>query len=110
MHQVRGHSEGMVVIRFNENGGGTSAAFCGDLIPTTHHIQPPYIMAYDVDVRFGSPVMEIVAKADEGYDMVVIGSHGHSTLADAVRVMLGDVARNVLRRTNVPVLVVRLPE
>lgn len=48
--QVGGHSEGMTVVLFGEGDSGPTAAFWGDLIPTTHHIQPPYIMAYDVDV------------------------------------------------------------
>lgn len=50
LHQVEGHSEGMTVIVFDEGAGSVKAAFWGDLIPTTHHIQAPYIMAYDVDV------------------------------------------------------------
>lgn len=73
-------------------------------------VKESYI-TYDVDVRLGSPVLEIVKKAaEEDYDMIVIGSHGHSTLPDAVRVMLGDVVRNVLRRATVPVMVVRAPD
>ena len=32
-------------------GGGRTAVFWSDVVPTTHHIQPPYIMAYDVDVE-----------------------------------------------------------
>ncbi|MEM6569897.1 MAG: MBL fold metallo-hydrolase [Planctomycetota bacterium] len=49
-HHVGGHSEGMVVLVFGEEGDANRAAFWGDLVPTTHHIQPPYIMAYDMDV------------------------------------------------------------
>ncbi|MDG1491673.1 MAG: MBL fold metallo-hydrolase [Planctomycetota bacterium] len=65
---VRGHSEGMVVIRFNAAGDGLSAAFWGDLIPTTHHIQPPYIMAYDMDVSqsFSMRTEWLAKAADEG--------------------------------------------
>lgn len=68
MHQVRGHSEGMVVIRFNEGGDGASAAFWGDLVPTTHHIQPPYIMAYDMDVPQSFKMRHewLARAADEG--------------------------------------------
>ena len=28
---------------------GPDAVFWGDVCPTTHHIQPPFIMAYDVN-------------------------------------------------------------
>jgi len=31
------------------SGGGESLFFCGDLIPTQHHIPTPYIMSYDLD-------------------------------------------------------------
>lgn len=66
--QVRGHSEGMVVVRFNSGGDGVSAAFWGDLVPTTHHIQPPYIMAYDMDVprSFAMRTEWLARAADEG--------------------------------------------
>ncbi len=51
LHEVGGHSGGMTVALFGEDDPDSpTAAFWGDLIPTTHHIQPPYIMAYDVDV------------------------------------------------------------
>jgi nucleotide-binding universal stress UspA family protein len=67
--------------------------------------------AFTVDeilVTSGNPVEEILREAEEGdYDMVVMGTHGHGTLADA---MMGSTARRVLRRCSKPVLVVRLPE
>lgn len=50
LHPVGGHSPGMTVITFGEEEDGPTAAFWGDMIPTTHHIQAPYIMAYDIDV------------------------------------------------------------
>jgi glyoxylase-like metal-dependent hydrolase (beta-lactamase superfamily II) len=41
-----GHTPGqqLPVIR----GGGNTVFFCGDLIPTHHHIPTPYIMSYDL--------------------------------------------------------------
>jgi nucleotide-binding universal stress UspA family protein len=67
--------------------------------------------AFTVDeilVTSGNPVEEILREAEEGdFDMVVMGTHGHGTLADA---MMGSTARRVLRRCSKPVLVVRLPE
>jgi hypothetical protein len=38
------------VITMNEDGEGETAIFWSDVVPTAHHIQPPYIMAYDIDV------------------------------------------------------------
>lgn len=66
--EVGGHSEGMTVLRFSASGEGPDAAFWGDLVPTTHHIQPPYIMAYDVDVprSFAMRTEWLARWADEG--------------------------------------------
>lgn len=49
-HELGGHSDGVSVITLNEDGEGDTAIFWADVVPTTHHIQPPYIMAYDIDV------------------------------------------------------------
>jgi glyoxylase-like metal-dependent hydrolase (beta-lactamase superfamily II) len=66
--EVGGHSEGMTVIRFHAEGEGPDAVFWGDLVPTTHHVQPPYIMAYDVDVprSFAMRTEWLARWADEG--------------------------------------------
>jgi glyoxylase-like metal-dependent hydrolase (beta-lactamase superfamily II) len=49
-HVLGGHSDGVSVITLNEGGAGDTAIFWSDVVPTAHHIQPPYIMAYDLDV------------------------------------------------------------
>ncbi len=49
-HELGGHSDGVSVFTINEDGEGETAIFWADVVPTTHHIQPPYIMAYDIDV------------------------------------------------------------
>ena len=62
----------------------------------------------DIIVRRGNPVEEIIKSAKEhNCDLIVMGTHGHGTLED---VMLGSTARRVIRRSKIPVLVVRLPE
>jgi glyoxylase-like metal-dependent hydrolase (beta-lactamase superfamily II) len=48
-HVLGGHSDGVSVITFEE-GERDAAIFWSDVVPTAHHIQPPYIMAYDIDV------------------------------------------------------------
>ena len=61
----------------------------------------------DIIVQRGNPVEEIIKSAKEhNCDLIVMGTHGQSTLED---VMLGSTARRVIRRSKVPVLVVRLP-
>lgn len=49
-HEAAGHSDGVCVLTLNEAGPGETAIFWADVVPTTHHIQPRYIMAYDLDV------------------------------------------------------------
>jgi nucleotide-binding universal stress UspA family protein len=62
----------------------------------------------DIIVERGNPVEEIIRNAKEqNCDLIVMGTHGHGTLADA---MIGSTARRVIRRSKIPVLVVRLPE
>lgn len=62
----------------------------------------------DIVVVRGNPVEEILKSAEKiNCDLIVMGTHGHGPLADA---MMGSTARRVLRRSRKPVLVVRLPE
>ncbi|HIP39708.1 MAG TPA: universal stress protein [Desulfocapsa sulfexigens] len=59
-----------------------------------------------VEVTVGHPVEEIVKMATEGgFDLVVLGTHGHSMLDD---LLLGSVARGVVKKCPMPVLTVRL--
>ncbi len=62
----------------------------------------------EIIVERGNPVEQILKQAKErNCDLIVMGTHGRGTLADA---MIGSTARRVLRRSEKPVLVVRLPE
>ena len=59
-------------------------------------------------VKIGSPVDEILLEVEKNsYDLVVMGAHGQSVLADT---LMGSVSRRVVRRCKTPVLVIRLPE
>lgn len=42
-----GHTPGQQLPRIS--GDGVTLFYCGDLIPTQHHLPTPYIMAYDLD-------------------------------------------------------------
>lgn len=56
-------------------------------------------------VEVGRPASVIVEYADaEAFDHVVMGSHGRSGVS---RILLGSVAETVVRRSSVPVTVVR---
>ena len=59
----------------------------------------------DFMVKSGPAADNIVAIATKGgYDMVIMGSHGHSTLGNLV---MGSVATKVLAHCKTPVLLVR---
>jgi manganese transport protein len=56
-------------------------------------------------LRYGRPVEEIIRAASEGgFDMLVLGSHGHRGLADLV---YGETASGVRHGVDIPVLTVR---
>lgn len=57
----------------------------------------------DTAVALGGPARAIVERA-EGFDVVVVGSHGR-TLSS--RLLIGNTAETVTRRSPVPVTVVR---
>ena len=62
----------------------------------------------EIKVILGYPANQILSLAETGgFDMLVMGTHGHGMIADA---MIGSTARRVLRRCTKPVLVIRLPE
>ena len=67
----------------------------------------PFLMK-EVIVKIGDPVEAVLKEIkDKNFDLIIMGAHGHGTLAGAV---MGSVSRRVLRRSETPVLVVRLPE
>jgi nucleotide-binding universal stress UspA family protein len=67
----------------------------------------PYV-TYDVAVETGDPAEKIVEKAHRGsYDLVVIAKHGHGVLHGG---LVGDTVQRVIRRCDVPVLVVQVPK
>ncbi len=62
-------------------------------------------VAIDTETRIGNPtemILECVEDLD--IDQIVIGSHGRSGVS---RVLLGSVAEAVIRRSSVPVTIVR---
>jgi nucleotide-binding universal stress UspA family protein len=62
----------------------------------------------EVVVERGNPDEQILTQAEErNCDLIVMGTHGHGTLADT---MMGSTAQRVLRRSRKPVLVIRLPD
>ncbi|RQG95470.1 universal stress protein [Natrarchaeobius chitinivorans] len=64
-----------------------------------------YDRGLTTEIETGKPDQRIVdLAADEGYDAIVLGSHGRSRVSSA---LLGSVAERVVRQSPVPVAVVR---
>jgi nucleotide-binding universal stress UspA family protein len=64
-------------------------------------------LALTTRIDSGEPAATILRVAREGYDLVVMGTHGHSRLHSF---FLGSVAQRVVAESLVPVLTVRGPE
>jgi len=61
-------------------------------------------ISYEVDVIEGIASNEILEKAKEIHaKMIIIGSHGHGAFYEA---LIGSVAHDVLKKTNIPMLIV----
>lgn len=66
VHVLGGHSDGVSVITLRGEGDDV-AVFWSDVVPTRHHVQPPYIMAFDIDVVRSFEVRsEWLARAADG--------------------------------------------
>ena len=62
----------------------------------------------EIIVETGHPVEQIVRVAEErSCDLIVMGRHGYGALQDA---LMGGVARGVLRRSQKPVLLIKLSD
>ena len=64
-------------------------------------------VSYGIVIKMGDPVNVIIEESQAGnYDLIVMGKHGHGPLRAA---MMGDTVLRVVKRSRVPVLVVRVP-
>ena len=69
MHLVGGHSDGVSLLTFGPSASidDAQAIFWSDVVPTTHHIQPVYVMAFDLDAGRSFEVRsEWLARAADG--------------------------------------------
>ncbi len=74
-----------------------------EIFETARDIATEYDTEITTKVKLGHPTRAILNQADE-YDAIVLGAHGGS-LSD--RLIVGNVAEKVFRRSPVPVTVVR---
>ncbi|MFC6753910.1 universal stress protein [Halorubrum tibetense] len=73
------------------------------LLERADEIAAEYDVEIETVVRIGHPARAVI-NMTEGFDAVVIGSHGGS-LAD--RLLVGNIAEKIVRRSAAPVTVVR---
>lgn len=66
------------------------------------------LMVDDIRIPKGVPHVEILKTAIEvDADMIVMGTHGYNILQDS---LIGGTARRMVKDSQIPVLVIRLPE
>ena len=79
--------------------------FCRDM---NSEIDSCRLLVEDILVIRGNPPEEIISVSKEiNADMIVMGSYGHNILEDA---FIGGTARKVVKQSEKPVLVIRLPK
>lgn len=62
----------------------------------------------NVYITSGMPVESIIAQAETGgYDLIVMGTHGHGFLYSA---LIGSTAQKMVQQSKIPALVVRLQD
>ncbi|SHI95810.1 Nucleotide-binding universal stress protein, UspA family [Malonomonas rubra DSM 5091] len=62
----------------------------------------------EIRIEDGAPATVVLEVAKEiGADLIIMGSHRHTVIGDA---MLGTTTHKVLHSTDIPVLVVRIPD
>ncbi len=113
---ARGHDADLVLIHVVEGVGGqffgqeaadreclSDQAYLEQLAAT---LREKGLRARPV-LRFGQPARELArAAAEEGLDLLVLGSHGHGVVGDA---LFGETAGPLRHAVRVPVLTVREP-
>ncbi|MCL6100050.1 MAG: Nramp family divalent metal transporter [Bacteroidetes bacterium] len=64
-----------------------------------------YDLAVETTIRYGSPSEEIAKSVEEeGFDLLVLGSHGHQTFGD---IIFGQTVDSVRHSIKIPIMVVR---
>lgn len=86
-----------------EDPQGAAADLAAAVTDRVREIAAEHDRAVDIRVAVGKPSQRILERAAD-HDLVVIGSHGGSLLD---RLMVGNVAETIIRRSPVPITVMR---
>ncbi len=66
------------------------------------------LLGEDIRIKNGSPQEVILETSVEmGADLIIMGTHGYNMLKDA---LIGGTARKVVKKSEIPVMVIRLPK
>jgi nucleotide-binding universal stress UspA family protein len=66
------------------------------------------LLVEEIRIPKGNPAEEILNASKEiGADMIVMGNYGHNILQEA---LIGGSARTVVKNSEVPVLLIRVPK
>ncbi|MCB0012128.1 MAG: universal stress protein [Anaerolineales bacterium] len=94
-HQLRANAEELIAAHTPE----------GEILERDKEVLAGYNIVPQIKVRHGRVVEEILAEAREGaYDLIVIGSHAGEGWR---RILLDDLAHQIITQVDRPVLVVR---
>jgi nucleotide-binding universal stress UspA family protein len=97
---MMGHATGLALA---EDLEAEAAEYAAPVFETAQEIAAQHDREIGTTVGIGQPARAILNRVDE-FDTVVLGTHGGS-LAD--RLLVGNVAERVFRRSPVPVTVIR---
>jgi nucleotide-binding universal stress UspA family protein len=66
------------------------------------------LLVEDILITQGNPTEKILTVSKEiNSDMIILGTHGHNILVDS---LIGGTTRRVVKQSQIPVMVIRLPE
>ncbi|QLH84254.1 universal stress protein [Halosimplex pelagicum] len=100
-----GYSAQASIPSFSEEWYESEKAAAEELFSEIEALADGTDLSIEREIEVGKPIRVIVEFADEsGVDQIVMGSHGRSGVT---RILLGSVAEAVVRRSPVPVTVVR---
>jgi len=100
-----GYTSQATVPGYSEEWFEQSRAAAEELFEEAQSTADEYDETLGTATEVGRPSRTIVDYAEEaGVDQIVMGSHGRSGVS---RILLGSVAENVVRRSPIPVTIVR---
>jgi len=94
IHFVDGHTKSMMYLKIKS--GDKTFVYCADLIPSSHHVNIPYIMSYDVNPLATLAEKETLLNEAADNDYILI--YEHDPIVEASTVIRNDRGRIVVGR------------